>query len=55
MTQWWFVYVRWDTGLRETVRTATPAELPISTDRCVVLAVLPEARMTVLPGKARKA
>jgi hypothetical protein len=54
MRQWWLVYLRWDNGHRETVRTTRPDELP-SRDRCVVLAALPEARMTVLPGKVRKA
>jgi hypothetical protein len=50
--QSWFVYVKLDAGRRETIRTTTPDELPH--DRCVVLAKLPEARKTVLPGKVRK-
>jgi len=53
MQQWWLVYLRWDSGHRETVRTTRPEEWP--TDRCVVLAALPAARITVLPGKVRKA
>jgi hypothetical protein len=54
MAQWWLVYLRYDTGYRETVRTTRPEELPLSGGRCVVLAALPEARITVLPGEVRK-
>jgi hypothetical protein len=49
---WFLVYVRWDSGERETIRTQMPRMLAGS-DRMVVLACLPEARMSVQPAEPR--
>lgn len=46
--QWWLCYVRWDSGVRETIRTRSPRDV-FMRDRCVVRAVLPEARKSVRP------
>jgi hypothetical protein len=48
--QWWLVYVRWDNGSRETIRTKLPGILA-GTDRLIVLACLPEPRVTVQPAR----
>ena len=50
--QWWLCYVRWDNGTRECIRTQMPRMLAGS-DRLVVMACLPEGRMSVRPAEWR--
>src|SRR5215469_6184756 len=53
--QWWHVYVRWDDGEREMIRTKMPRMLEGS-DRMVVMACLPEPRIRrLLPARWRRA
>lgn len=49
----WIVYVRWDSGHWETIRTTTPEV--VGGGRCWVMAMLPLPRVRVAPGKLRKA
>jgi hypothetical protein len=44
----WLVYVRWQTGKRETIRTTTPETILQSSDACV-LACMPVPRIVYRP------
>ena len=46
----WLVYVRWQSGLRETIRCSRPSEVP-AREGLWVLACMPVPRITVRPGK----
>lgn len=48
--QQWLVYVRWESGLRETIRTQAPAQVA-GHDRLWVLACMPVPAVAVLLDK----
>jgi hypothetical protein len=50
MKQWWLVYVRWDSGHRETIRCIDPDKLA-NAERLWVLACLPSPKVSTRPGK----